>query len=205
MHEVYKNFFIIKQTQIETQMQGKIKNFFFEQRKRVLDNLNRKSQKDQNISINWAAETDKFKAVVEPYIKDGVEFGSNSAQNMNKVDVNQDVLDGKLTSYIATSVEDTGAIIANWGDKIALTVTSMIAQGTTTAQIVEAIKEIYNKTGAKSRLIARTESTGAINGGTITYLDVAGIPKKKWLTANDEHVRETHTECQNQWPDVPRG
>ena len=196
--EAYKNFFIIKQTQIETQMQGKIKSYFFEQRKRVLDNLNRKSRKDQNISINWGAETDKFKTVVEPYIADGVQYGANQAKNATPVDVNQDVMDGKLSSYIATSVEDTASIIENWGNKINSTVVSMISQGSTTAEIADAIKNLYNQTGTKSRMIARTESTGAINGGTSTYLNTAGIPKKKWLTANDEHVRETHSECQDQ-------
>ena len=41
-------------------------------------------------------------------------------------------------------------------------------------------------------MIARTESTGAVNGGSEAYYKEAGVMKKEWLTARDEHVRETH-------------
>jgi uncharacterized protein with gpF-like domain len=46
-------------------------------------------------------------------------------------------------------------------------------------------------------LIARTESVGAVNGGSLMYYKEQGFEKKMWLTAGDEFVRESHKECQS--------
>jgi len=41
-------------------------------------------------------------------------------------------------------------------------------------------------------MIARTETVGAVNGGSQIYYESEGVQKKEWLTARDENVRDAH-------------
>jgi uncharacterized protein with gpF-like domain len=47
-------------------------------------------------------------------------------------------------------------------------------------------------------MIARTETAGAVNRGSYIYYENQGVKFKKWSTASDELVRESHTACQQE-------
>ena len=57
---------------------------------------------------------------------------------------------------------------------------------------------LYNLVDSRAKRIARTEITAAMNGGSLLYLKSIGATGKKWITANDEVVRHSHSECQAQ-------
>jgi uncharacterized protein with gpF-like domain len=62
----------------------------------------------------------------------------------------------------------------------------------------EAVRELFNLSSSRALLIARTESGGAVNGGSMLYYQNEGVDKKEWTTANDELVRESHQRCEAQ-------
>ena len=53
----------------------------------------------------------------------------------------------------------------------------------------------------RARNIARTESTGALNGGTNEYFAEVGA-KKTWLSARDSEVRDAHAELDGETVDA---
>ena len=66
--------------------------------------------------------------------------------------------------------------------------------GETIDEIAGRVKDVFDSASRyRAQLIARTETVGASNQGTLMAYKAAGIPlKKKWLTAQDERVRDSH-------------
>jgi len=45
-------------------------------------------------------------------------------------------------------------------------------------------------------MIARTETTNAMNGGAMAYYQEAGVKYKEWQTAGDSNVRDSHQDME---------
>jgi|GEM_PF-3429988 len=194
--EYSQKFFIAKQTRLEMRMEGKIGKFFLDQKKRLLDTINQKGiSKDINVSFNWDKESDDFANLMKPFIRDGISAGVAAGKNQIGVNVeNENLFETRLTSYLALRTQASKTIIDRWGKSITNLINQSISQGDSINTLSEKISRQYNVIGNKAKMIARTESTGAINGGTVEYYDEIGVEKKVWLTAGDEVVRESHQE-----------
>ena len=59
-------------------------------------------------------------------------------------------------------------------------------------QMATRIKDVYKFTSSKARTIARTESGTVLNRSTDKRYTEEGVQKKRWLSAGDGLVRETH-------------
>lgn len=201
----FEKLFIIKQTRLETQMESKIKRYFFEQRKRVLDDIADTGKSIKvliRLDMDWGKEADVFKTLMGPFLSEGIQQGALTAKDLVGGDVNEDVLQGRLVSYLSVRTEATRAIIQRWGEEIVSVVTEGITLGQTIDEISATIRDKYNMIGSKAKMIARTESTGALNGGSLQYYDLAGVKWKKWVTAGDEHVRESHKRINGETVDI---
>ncbi len=201
----FEKLFIVKQTRLETQMESKVKRYFFEQRKRVFDNLTNTDKAIKGpirLNINWGKETDIFAALMGPFLSEGIQQGALTAKDLIGGDVNEDVLRGRLVSYLAIRTESTRAIVQRWGEEIVSVVADGITLGQTIDEISSTIRDKYNVIGSKAKMIARTESTGALNGGSLQYYDLAGVKRKKWVTAGDEHVRDSHKRVNGETVDI---
>jgi SPP1 gp7 family putative phage head morphogenesis protein len=64
--------------------------------------------------------------------------------------------------------------------------------------VKDSVRGFYNMIDSRAKMIARTEVTSAMNGGSLLYYKAIGATGKVWITANDEAVRETHRACQDQ-------
>jgi SPP1 gp7 family putative phage head morphogenesis protein len=73
-----------------------------------------------------------------------------------------------------------------------------IQAGETIMELSDRIRNEYNMATSRSLLIARTETIGALNGGSLLYYENEGIKFKEWLTAGDELVRDSHRACERQ-------
>lgn len=199
-----EKLFIVKQTRFETQMEGKIKRYFFDQRKRVLDKIADKSIKEIRFDINWKKEEDAFAGIMSPLFSEAIREGAISAKDVMGIDVNDQVLQGRLVSYLSVRTERSREIVRRWGTEVVGVVTDGIKNGKTTDEISAEIRDKYNVIGTKAKLIARTESTGALNGGSLQYYDVAGVKQKRWVTSGDENVRESHKRLNGETVDMSK-
>jgi SPP1 gp7 family putative phage head morphogenesis protein len=94
-------------------------------------------------------------------------------------------------------------------------VLSGINDGASYKDLQDIIERRYNVTESRARLIAR-DQTAKVNGQlTATRQVDAGIDKFEWLTSDDERVRDSHKELEEDetehgrgvylWSDPPRG
>ena len=81
-------------------------------------------------------------------------------------------------------------------DTIRRNISSQISEGFRTGeslqQIEQRIKNVYTFTGNRAKTIARTETAGVINEAAHTVFADNGVAGKRWITAGDDKVRETH-------------
>lgn len=61
-------------------------------------------------------------------------------------------------------------------------------------EIVEQVRGTYDQRRVWAETTARTETTGAVNGGSFEAAKRAGVTHKQWLSSRDDRVRETHDE-----------
>lgn len=72
--------------------------------------------------------------------------------------------------------------------------------GETTSEIAARIRKVFSHADkARSLRIARTETTGFFNYGTVVSYQESGLPlEKEWLSARDEKVRDSHAAMDGQ-------
>ena len=203
--------FVSRHEKVEVAFDKKLKAYFYQQRKTMLAHVNDHipksfQAKGIDLSIDWADQNNLLKKMSSIYllqaIKAGVDYGQALADNRDatgKVEVQLDILLQRLTEKI-TGVNRT--IRRNVQDRVNMALDLGIQSGMTMDEIAENVKQsvrdFYNIVDSRAKLIARTEVTGAMNGGSLVYYKAIGATGKVWITANDEFVRETHRECQNQ-------
>lgn len=84
-------------------------------------------------------------------------------------------------------------------------ITDAIALGESEGMTLAEIASLIDKTtfggdaAYRSLMIARTETIGALNQGEFdTALGSEIVQQKEWLTQNDERVRDSHAECEDE-------
>jgi HK97 family phage portal protein len=191
---VWKGF-LRYQNPLENRLASVMKNYFYLQRKRALDSVS----KSQTTSMNWADEDKQLKDKVTPYIlaalKAGVDYGR---QFTGQKDMQEDALNARLNSYLVMNTEKITRVNATTKQKIEEALTEGVQAGETIMQLADRIRDVYNMAAGRAIMIARTETAGAVNAGSFLYYEEVGIPKKQWLTAGDEVVRESHRMLEGQ-------
>jgi HK97 family phage portal protein len=80
-------------------------------------------------------------------------------------------------------------------DALRETIGEVLASGGNVGSVIEAIDGVMNERISRAARIGRTETAAAFNFGTEEgYRQSKVVEMKEWLTAGDEHVRETHRE-----------
>jgi len=186
--------FLNKHIRIEGKFASVIKRFFFEQRKRVLDDINKKDATPIQLTIDWEKENEELIKYALPHlyngIKEGVSLGESILGQLEGID--NEILEQKIKSYLAVRGRKITRINETIKNQIIAEIDEGLQQGETIQQISDRIRRVYNMAANRSRTIARTETTGALNGGSLIYYEEAGAEYKKWVTAGDEAVRPTH-------------
>lgn len=189
--------FLIKQGHLENKMSGAISKYFFEQRRVSLAALNKLGP--EAFKINWDEQNKKLKDKAEKYvylaIKEGVDFGRAV---LGKKSLSDDELDAKIRSFLVIRTDKITQINETIRRKLKEILEEGVAGGKTLAEIADDFRSIYNMAASRSLMIARTETVGALNGGSEIYYESEGVQKKEWLTARDEHVRESHRKMEGE-------
>lgn len=74
-----------------------------------------------------------------------------------------------------------------------------VAQAESLGELRARVEEVFDGRRANALTIARTETAGAYNFGSVEAWDQSGVVEsKEWLTAGDEAVRDEHQEAEGQ-------
>lgn len=189
--------FLQRHTQIERGLMSKIKRFFYEQRRDVLTQIGSEEKQVKDVAeisfhINWAEQIDKLKKYVSEYLNLGIEQGIDLGKELAGIEVNTELMSMKSRSYLAHRADKITGIVATVRRQIHDQIRSGVNDGETIVQIADRVRNVYNMASSRALTIARTETTGTVNGGSQLYYEEAGVGRKQWLTAGDEVVRDNH-------------
>jgi HK97 family phage portal protein len=189
---ILKNF-LRQHKNLEQKFKKKIQNHFFLQMKKVLQLLTKeeKSLESEMIvqRINVLDEENKvLMKTITPFYKEIIEAGQQFA--LDNLGLERSLqLDEALLVQRVNKI--TGINTTVW-NQVKMNIHDGITNGDTIDQIAESIKDTYSMAKKRSILIARTEVTAAMNAASLGEYEKEGVAKVEWLTAKDEHVRESH-------------
>lgn len=186
--------FLRRHESVERKLQKVVSDHLYQQRVRVLSTLNEKSfEKVLQFSYDWTNEAKIFAKKAEPSLMQAILQGVEFARGVTGGNVEEAVLSGRLRSYLAVQVNELQRVTESQKRRVEGIITDGIQNGDSIGTIANNLRDFYNGFSPMAALrIARTETTRGINGGTLEYFDAVGAKTKTWLTAGDEHVRETH-------------
>lgn len=187
-----------KSEHIEDEYLRKIRQFFKDQRKRVLNRLEGKkavkiSKNDiEDIIISVPAENKIAAEITVPILSQMVEEAGNDALDlvgfedlafdMTTPAVRQYITDGSLKGIKATNRVTK--------KKLRAVLSQGIDDGLSIPQLAKEIDAVYEEANkVRSLRIARTEVSKAVNTGTLEGYKQSGVVAgKEWFTALDERV-----------------
>jgi HK97 family phage portal protein len=192
--------FLKKQSPLENKLESKIKRHFFEQRRKALESL---SEYQSMAKMNWDEEdkllVSKARPILKQAIDEGIAHGKLLLGNKKSIkSISDDSLNQSASSYLQFICDKIKRVNTTIQNKINEALTAGIIAGKTIAELADDLRQIYNLATARAMLISRTETTGALNAGSLLYYKENGVTGKQWITAHDEFVRDTHRDCESQ-------
>lgn len=83
--------------------------------------------------------------------------------------------------------------LADATDEVIKSILDGLEQGMASDKISDHIQHVFDGCSkVRSKVIARTETTVAYNGGRVGGMKELGIAKKQWINSEDEKVRDSH-------------
>lgn len=186
----------------EDRMTGKIRRFFYEQRKRVLDALFSLLGKDSPQAVvkdytddilDSEKEDELLRIMIVPLFSDAVQGGIEAAaEELGLVDFEFTAGDPAAAKFIETKAIKITQINETVREQIRKAINEGLVAGDTVTELADRIRKVYNFASTRAMTIARTESGSCIQGGKFLARQEAGVKLHEWVTARDEHVRSSH-------------
>lgn len=183
------------QRKTERKFARKVKPFFQSQMRRILAAVRKPKAVDWSLTeVLMAVKTitNEDKAlllnILTPVYEDGSKEAIAMAQGLLNVSANGRVSErvvNQLTNRIVGVNDHTYNLIRR-------EVVAAYEAGETIEQVSKRIQKVGKFNTSRSRLIARTESNTIISASTFEEYAQNNVSKKRWLTAGDSDVRETH-------------
>lgn len=191
--------FLSGQGALEARFESKMRRYLFEQRKRFIEKMTTDNVYHGKEILNWIEEDDLLKKAIAPAIERSVHEGVNIGRELlAKKSISEDMFTSDISSYIAMRVNKILGINQTTQSRIQDQIQEGVKNGEAINSIADRVRDVFNMASSRAKLIARTETAGGVNGGSLLYYRSVGVDQKAWITANDEHVRETHRSCQSQ-------
>lgn len=191
----------------EKKLLGRIRRNLLKQRAAVLAALRgdpqaRKKPKQQDVEEAASAFDSRDLAnqilplVEDAYATASVAVVAELAKLGIESSVAKDILETNIPQLASSYREKRMGITVEIGDHIREAVGKTLAQGYASgeglSELVSRIQRVFNAGAQRARTIARTEINSANNNARHEIMKDAGVARKSWLTAADEHVRESH-------------
>lgn len=190
--------FLMNHTAIESKFATALRTYFYKQRARALAQVSEKSvnKKEINFSLNWESENEELAKLTKQYLQTGIDSGLDIAKAYFDDRINQGVNPELLKHRVDSYLYKRGKEITKINDTVKRQISDQLQSGVQLGETVEEmsqrIRRVYNMATSRSRMIARTETTGSVNGGSTLYYDAVGVEKKEWLSAQDGNERPSH-------------
>jgi len=213
-------------TKWENYFKGILKSYFKVQKRRVMANLNRETNKGiidkiktflikkpvSAIQVEFLFDEKKEVSIMEntvakPIKKIVIEFANRTGRLVDK-DFDFDFVDPKAIDWLNSKVmkisKDCNAYTM---ERISQEVKEVVedavregySEGESIEQIVDRIDNVYDfAVEGRAQRIAVTESASASNFGNNESMRMTGVTKKEWLATHDSHTRESHAELDGQ-------
>ncbi len=177
-----------RQIQLERLLAQKAGRFFMEQGSR----LKRAAKNGTLDNFDWEKEDRSLEKMLLPVISDAVWLGINAGQEQLQKSIKDDAQAAAQRRYLGRVAGRISGINATTRRETEKVLTEGLTAGKSNEDIARELADtVLAGFKTRARLIARTESTGALNGGTAEYGAELGADKT-WLTARDGQVRESH-------------
>jgi HK97 family phage portal protein len=196
--------FLVRHSRFEPILEKKVSRFFMEQRAQCLSLL-KDGQIDLMKMINWDDEKASLHKYSKPVFASIVNEGAQLAREltgygkswMPQKALTPEEFERMLDSYIQIRADKITNITDTVRNQIREILESATASGATISELAQSIlpdqiREVYNMAGNRAMTIARTETTGALNGGSDQFYAAFDVWGGQWLNAGDEATRTSH-------------
>jgi hypothetical protein len=178
-------------------------------RKAVQEHIAKKGVGD-DINIDKKAEAARLKLLVKPPVTALVEEGGKRILREIGVDFAFNVNDPKVAKWLGSRMDMFSSEVAGTTfDDIRAVLRQGFSDGKPLSVIADTLRETFDSYEKyRAPLIARTETIAASNKADLLAIRQAGIEEKVvkgWLTAGDEHVRDSHREAGIKYGKEPIG
>lgn len=191
---VWKNF-LTKEIAVETRLRSAVKTHFFNLRKTALKEAY-KASTVQNVSrlMDWEKQNQLLLKKTSPYIYQGIKNGEDFAKELlgNAGTLNEEVLKQKIEAFFAQQKRAITRINATIDKGLMDEYTKSLAAQEGVDEFANRIRSVFNKAENRTMTISRTTASSCMNGVTQIVYEDAGVTHKKWVTAGDEAVRDSH-------------
>ncbi|MFA5381803.1 MAG: phage portal protein [Candidatus Micrarchaeia archaeon] len=190
-------------TAIEEKFRGKIKSYFYDQRKLQLKlisdklgdkGLVRETPMDpDDLLFNLTEANGKLRAKIWPlYLNAGQEAGSDIYAELG-VDAGEFVIqDSAALEVLQDKLIKVVQINDLTREKLRETISEGLANTESAGQLQERVREVFNFTESRSLTIARTETGQCMAAARDAAMDKLKVENIEWGTAGDGEVRDTH-------------
>jgi hypothetical protein len=206
LQQKYVKAYLKRQDSLENRFERKMSKYFFELR---MDLLKRPDAQLASgvVPIDWFKYDLQLQKATVPLIQESILGGVEQAkQATERKGIDEQLIDAQISQYLSIRGNKIQQINRTLQKQIAETIKKAIQAGESITGVALSIQEMsdivrnelknyFNNISYRSRLIARTETVGGLNNGSLIYYKEQGFTKKQWLTAGDDEVRVSHIEC----------
>lgn len=206
IREVLKKQHLIKHEMFEERFIEVLRKLFNEQKKEVLKDLREKSAKkelDPMSPLNKDKWLERFIKLSTPLYETMTESGGNQAIALAG-SAEELFMNTEVRSFISEMAFNFSTVVNETTIKqIRQQLDQGINAGEGIPKIAERIEEVFKEANeVRAVMIARTETTKSLNGGSILGFEQLGVQQKEWLATDDERTRPTHAAADGQVVDM---
>lgn len=185
-----------KQVLNEGRFRAALKTHFFQQRKRILESIKNAPTVDgwHASLIDWNYENEVLLKKTRKYIYAGVQDGEDFAKGLAG-DLSPEQLktyELRKASLVVERQNRVTKINSTIKNELAYQHAEIMKQSGTLEDFSDVTRKIFNRAEGRTLMQARTETSSAMNSVSQLYYSEIGVTAKKWVTAHDENVRDSH-------------
>ncbi len=191
-----------RQKPLERVMRTNLKKFFAQQRERVMRAFNAKTVDAEIaemiavIELAWEKEDELLLAVTMPAFEQAVEQGGRHAHSLLGSGISFDLQSPLAVVQIGVHGNKIVGINTTTWRALRSEIRTGFTAGEPLTLVANRIRSVYDFALSRASTIARTETANSMNQTAFNVYGEEGAKGKRWATAVDEKVRDTHYEAE---------
>jgi len=198
--EAYWKTYLSLHTALEKKFEGKVRRFFFGQRKRQLrrleEHLGRGLVRElavESLLLDPEVENGLLKKLVWPlYLDIGTAAGQALLAELGADPELFTLVDSPAMAALENKLIKVVGINDTVREQLRDTLIEGLGKMETTAELMDRVRKVYNFAQSRALTIARTETGQAAGAARDAAMGQMQVVKHRWVTAGDEHVRQSH-------------